>query len=650
MIMSRINLNLMCKIASIPVSIAILVSIMIGLSDHSLRMVKSEAIDFQQRVEPSARLASELSLNALSRLELQSRYLITSDQTLLDRYQQLSDQGKGYIADPLLQQFPEAEVITQNSQLLDSLFVDELVPLLAQVAENNEKLTDRLLPNILAEIAAIHAGLDANSAGRLPEQTIYFANHLQGAALALMTHLDRHDSRSQDRYRLELYGARNALQDLNKGLTREWQQQRMTRVNQQMAEFEATADALFSAVGDRKLLIDDLIAPSAAQVVASAEKSQQLMWQTLSETSGLISEELHSTQQGNLIFGSFIVVIALLIGVVIATLIRRPVVSMVEAMSAIAEGDGDLTQRLKVRGTDELAQLATAFNRFIEMLQGTVSSINGHVMALQGSASELDKLAGDSENQVSAQQQTVREVGVHVEQLSVHFREVVEHVRAADHCAKDIDQASEQGSQLTQSVTGNIERLVTDVDSAALQMRDLAQHSQDATQVLEVIDTIAGQTNLLALNAAIEAARAGEHGRGFAVVADEVRTLAKKTQDSTEQIEQMMATLVKGVSTTESQMAAGKEQASASFAEMADMRTSVEKTHQLVESVSGSLTEVSKACDEQAAISESVAHEMEEMALAAQRSLEGTQQTAQQAAEVSKLSEQIRASIAHFKV
>ncbi|WP_163133769.1 methyl-accepting chemotaxis protein [Agarivorans sp. Alg241-V36] len=644
------KLSLSQKIALIPSGIVLLLALMLWNSHYSLGGVEQQAEEFSSTVEPSARLAGELSVNALQRLVIQSRYSQSEDPRLLQQYQQLAEQAQSLAQSPHLANFENAEQITGNSQLLDQHFVDELVPLLAEVSDLENTVLRQLVPQALAKTADIHATLDLLNSGRLPALTVSLANHIQAASIGLMSHLNRQDSRSKDQFYLELFGAENDLIDLKKGLNREHHKAWITEVEQYVKQLSLAANSIFELLEEQQLLMNDLLNPAAEQVVQGAGDSQQTQWQILGESSHAIAQQLHQTASTSLAFGVSIVVISLILAWVITRLIRQPVVTMVQAMQAIAQGDGDLTQRLRVKGKDELAQLAAAFNQFIELLQGTVTSINQHVATLNDAASQLNQLAQQSKGQVGQQQQVVAEVSEHIGQLSQGFNEVANHVRNADQSAIAIDEASMQGNQLTQSATNEIENLVTQVDTASVDMRELAQNSKDASKVLEVINGIAEQTNLLALNAAIESARAGEHGRGFAVVADEVRNLAKQTRGSTDQIEQMMNDLVKGAEKTEGQMQQGKAQASTSFELMSEMQVSVEKTHQLVSDITRLLDDVSAACDAQLSTSETVVTEMQGIESAAQMSLEGTEQTAEQAQKVGQLSSLIQASIANFKV
>ncbi|GAB1621795.1 hypothetical protein AAOGI_18450 [Agarivorans albus] len=644
------KLNLSQKIALIPVGIVLLLALMLWNSHYSLSGVEQQAVEFSARVEPSARLAGELSVNALQRLVLQSRYSQTEDPRLLQQYQQLAEQAQALVKSPYLAAFNNGEKITSNSQLLDQHFAEELVPLLAEVSSFENTVLRQLVPQALAKTSDIHATLDLLNSGRLPALTVSLANHIQAASIGLMSHLNRRDSRSKDQFYLELFGAENDLIDLKKGLNREHHKAWIVEVEQYVGQFAVAANSIFELLEEQQLLMDDLLNPAAEQVVKGAGDSQQTQWQILGESSQAIAQLLHQTARTSLAFGVSIVFISLLLAWVITRLIRQPVVTMVQAMQAIAQGDGDLTQRLKVKGKDELAQLAAAFNQFIELLQGTVTSINQHVATLNEAANQLNQLAQQSKGQVGQQQQVVAEVSQHIGSLSQGFNEVANHVRNADQSAIAIDEASMQGNTLTQSATNEIKHLVSQVDTASVDMRELAQNSKDASKILEVINGIAEQTNLLALNAAIESARAGEHGRGFAVVADEVRNLAKQTRGSTDQIEQMMSDLVKGAEKTEGQMQQGKVQANTSFELMSEMQLSVEKTHQLVSDITRLLDDVSAACDAQLSTSETVVSEMQDIESAAQMSLEGTEQTAEQAKKVGQLSSLIQASIANFKV
>ncbi|MFM2481616.1 methyl-accepting chemotaxis protein [Celerinatantimonas sp. YJH-8] len=645
------KLTLGQKIAAIPGIIVILIAGMIGVSLYSLTHIELQNKQFIDVVEPGARLASDLSINTLERLQIQSQ-LGQSDETasLSSRYQELAEASKTYLASPHLKQFPNSEQLSANSQNLDQLFMTQQVPLQQQIQALGNELLNQLEPEALSKVADIHATLDISNAGRLPELTVRFANHLQAATIAFMRYVSDHQPRSRDRFYLELYGAQNALWDLQKNLNRDQQLVWIKQVADDLQRYQQVSQQLFQLLDQRHQLLENKVNPAAKQVLEAAQGGQQAMWQRLRQASNNTANLLNRSEFINLSFGAAIVVISLVVGGLMIRLIRRPVVAMVEAMQAIAQGNGDLTQRLAVRGQDEVAQLGSSFNQFIEMLQSTILGIHGSVQHLNDAALELSRLAQNSKEQAGEQQQSVLEVSHHIADLSQRIERVAEHVQDADESVTAIDAASKQGSELTASANHSINDLVTQLTAAEGEMQQLVEHSQNASKILDVINSIAEKTNLLALNAAIESARAGEHGRGFSVVADEVRHLAQQTQESTEQIETMMTALVKGASNTESQMNQGKLQADHSYESVVSMRDSVEQTHELVVAINSRLTQISEACQQQVETASAVVSEMNGIERIAESNTLDTEKTAEQALQVRKLSDEIQATIAHFNV
>ncbi|MBA1430512.1 methyl-accepting chemotaxis protein [Pseudomonas fluorescens] len=289
-----------------------------------------------------------------------------------------------------------------------------------------------------------------------------------------------------------------------------------------------------------------------------------------------------------------------------ATGVTRPINSVAAMLKDIASGDGDLTQRLAYSKKDELGELVNWFNRFLDKLQPTIAQIKQSITEARGTADQSSAIARQTSEGMQVQFREIDQVATASNEMSATAHDVANSASNAASAARGADQSAREGMSIIEQSTRDITSLAEEVSKAVGEVEELAVNSEQIGSVLEVIRSIAEQTNLLALNAAIEAARAGESGRGFAVVADEVRNLAKRTQDSVEEIRQVIERIQSGTRGVVATMHSSQQQAQSNAGQIHEAVKALGKISDAVTVISDMNLQIASAAEEQSAVAEEV--------------------------------------------
>ena len=363
-----------------------------------------------------------------------------------------------------------------------------------------------------------------------------------------------------------------------------------------------------------------------------------------------VQAEFHTQALKTLLIGLVIAALVALLIVLIVRSITQPLQHAVDAMANIASGDGDLTRTLDTQGNDELSALSRHFNAFTEKLRQVIKHSLDSAGQLDAAARNLGDVAGQSQQHSEQQSQQMELVATAINEVTYGVQDVAKN---AEHAATEVHTAEEQALQGQQNIEGSLRQinaLSATIDQAVTVIQALAQESTQIGSVLEVIRSIAEQTNLLALNAAIEAARAGEQGRGFAVVADEVRLLAQRTQKSTAEI-QVMIERLQGNSEAAVKVINDSSQASQLTIEQARQAgTSLTLIASGLRNLSGLNASIASATLQQSHVVEDINQNVTQAASLAHNNALAAQQSSDAGQHLGQLAEQLNRLLGQFRV
>lgn len=380
-------------------------------------------------------------------------------------------------------------------------------------------------------------------------------------------------------------------------------------------------------------------------------KVPQTDWIFAIEMDRATEEAAHTSLLQGLIITAFMITIVVIVLVSwLVSFLFRDLGRVSKALEEIASGEGDLTQRLEPRSDDEVGQLAHNFNTFVGNMHTMVSTLSLVSAALSEQSKQTASQAEERSSRIRMQQDEINMVATAINEMAAATQEIAGN---ADHTAQNAGEAVTacvHGSDQVSQTQGSIQNLAQEVQVATDVIQELEAHGKHINTILATIQNIAEQTNLLALNAAIEAARAGEQGRGFAVVADEVRVLSQRTHASTKEIQQMIETLQSTTGKAVGIMDDSRMLAGTSVDDANAASASLTQIHESVERISDMATQIASAAEEQASVTSEITRNTEGIRDVSNDLALEAHSAAEQAAQLSELSHELENEIRCFKL
>lgn len=433
-------------------------------------------------------------------------------------------------------------------------------------------------------------------------------------------------------------------------------QAQATKATMKRAVNREQMDMVIAATKDYKKACEEYIATYKQQneqeeiLVASARQAIKLS----DDLRSVMKEKMESAEAAAITMAVGFAIGSIIIGLIIAFIITRgivtPINSTVDMLRDIAQGEGDLTKRIEIDQQDEVGDLAKWFNQFMDKLHDIIYQVAQNTEMLASAATEISSSTEELSAGVKEQTNQTAQVSTAIEEMTATIVETSKNTAEVSEKTQETATKSQEGSRLSDDASRGMEEIANSSNVTAQNIDGLAEKATAIGEIISVIDDIADQTNLLALNAAIEAARAGEQGRGFAVVADEVRKLAERTTTATKEVAETIKGIQNDVSAANQQVNDSKQIVESGKELVQKTSGSLNEIYSAIESVQEMMRQIATASEEQSSAAEQISRNVENVDRITKETATGTEQAATAAEQLSRQSEELKNLVGGFKL
>ncbi|MGI9832336.1 methyl-accepting chemotaxis protein [Vibrio vulnificus] len=648
------NISISKKLYFSPLILILILLVIVLVSANLLNSLTKDMNRIAFDLAPDTELAAEMTDSVYGLRLTVKNFIKTGDQQFVSRFQENASRWTQFMD----RAYNEIQN-TQRVQILKEIdgLKAQYLTTFTQVVVNNMNMRNEQVNGVLnVDGPQIEKRLTSVMESAKTDGDVVAAYHAGRALRSLLLarlyvakFLVENQQAQVERFNQEFKAVHSEIGSLLATLENAQRRQLTNEAESLFTQYEKAANAVTSMIFARNEGIKtlDTIGPQVAQRIASLRES-------IASSMEQAAEQANENAEQSITFLYGIAAIAIVIGLLFSFVITRSLIVKVQrttnVLQDIAQGEGDLTIRVPTSGNDELDVLAGHYNTFAGKLQHTIRQMSEAAAQMLQAAEILALKARDTQSEVREQQSQAQVAASAMTEMSASAQEVSASAQQAADLSQSTADSAMQGSKVVMEATQSMQKLNEQVASAGDTVEQLRADSEQIGTVLDVIRSIAEQTNLLALNAAIEAARAGEQGRGFAVVADEVRSLASRTQESTEEIQTIIGSLQQRAELANKAMHQSRQSAEQTAEQVHSAESALTSITGFITQINDSIGQISTAANQQAIASDEVSVNVNNMSDISEKTLVQSSETTESAQAMKRLGEQVNQLLKQFKV